>query len=271
MRRIKQEFAIIKAVSLSTYKEWAAYKSHMAMTMFLTPAGLLVQYCIWNAVYSGVGSFHSITLAGMMQYYAVTSIIGLICFDFAEWNLQMLIRSGKLTTFLLRPITHIRYAFYQKLGHRFLSIWLEVLPVLLIIVFVLRIQLPRLNALTVLTIALGFCMTFLVNYAVGILSFWVVNNAGMRGVFYLIASVTSGVYFPLTILPKAIQNILFLLPFQFMSYVPARVWMGSYTLGSITLPVRQVVVIQFAAVALMGAACSLLWRFGEKRYMGVGV
>jgi len=272
LKILKKEFAILKAVAASTYKEWAAYKSHMALTILIAPLGLIIQYFIWSAVYSNRTSFKSFSLDQMLQYYVVSAMIGLIVFDFAEWNLQMLIHTGKLTTFMLRPMVHMRYALYQKIGHRLLSLWIEVIPVGLIAILMLHIYPETTNIFwSVISILLGFFMAFYIDYSIGILAFWVVKNGSLRGALGIISSLSAGMYFPLVFFPHWLQNIMFLLPFQYMSYVPVCVFLGSYKLGSVALSIPQIVLVQAIAVLLMYLVSKILWYFGCKKYMGVGV
>ena len=271
-RTIRGEMTLLKVVALSTYKEWAAYKSHMAMTILITPLGLIIQYFIWSAVYSSRTSFKGYSLEQMLSYYVVSAMIGLLVFDFAEWNLQMLIHTGKLTPFMLRPMVHMRFALYQKIGHRLLSLWLEVIPVALISIFVLRVFPAPANIFwTVLSIALGFLMTFFVNYSIGVLAFWVVKNDSLRGALGIISALSAGVYFPLILFPDWLQNGLFFLPFQYMSYVPVCVYLGKYSLGDAVLSIPQIVLVQTIAVLIMYAASKILWHFGYKKYRGAGV
>lgn len=268
----KKEFLLLKTVALSTYKEWLAYKSHMALTIFITPLGLVIQFFIWSAVYNNRTSFQGFSLNQMLLYYVVSAMIGLIVFDFAEWNLQMLIQTGKLTTFMLRPMVHMRFALYQKIGHRLLSFWIEVIPVGLISMLILHIY-PKTHNLfwSIISVALGFLMTFFINYSIGILAFWVVKNGSLRGTFGIISAISAGVYFPLVLFPHWLQNVLFLLPFQYMTYVPVCVFLGSYKLGNVSLSIAQIVLVQGIAVILMYMVSKILWHFGSKKYMGVGV
>lgn len=269
---IKREFGLLKIVALSTYKEWAAYKSHMVLTVIITPLGLIIQYFIWNAVYSSRTSFMGFNLEQMMSYYVVYAMIGLIVFDFAEWNVQMLIHTGKLTTFLLRPMEHMRFALYQKIGHRILSIWVEVIPIALISVLALKVFPVTSNIFwSVISIILGFCMSFFVNYSIGILAFWVVKNRSLRGAMGIISALAAGAYFPLVLFPEWLQNVMFYLPFQYMTYVPVCVFIGNFKLGGISLSIPQIVLIQAIAVVVMYTVSKILWHFGSKKYMGVGV
>lgn len=270
--RIFKSFNLIKAVALSTYKEWAAYKSHMVLTVLLTPLSIFVQYSIWESVYQSQTTISGLTFEQMVLYFVVSSIIGLITFDFAEWNLQMLIRSGKLTSFLLRPINHMTFAFYQKIGHRLLSFWVEVIPVFLICTYIIKVQIPTSNLFwAIISISLSFCISFVINYSIGILAFWFTNNSGIRMAIGLISSISAGALFPLVLFPKVVQNILFVLPFQYMIYVPTRVLLGSYQLGDISVPVQTIVLFQFAALIAVYLFSKLLWKLGAKHYMGVGV
>lgn len=269
---IKKETRFLKSVAISTYKEWAAYKSHMALTILITPFGLMIQYFIWTAVYSNRSSFKGYDLKQMLLYYVVSTVIGLIVFDFAQWNLQMLIHTGKLTTFMLRPMVHMRFALYQKIGHRLLSLWIEVIPIAVISILLLKVYPVTSNVLwSAISIIFGFLISFYINYSIGILAFWFVKSNSLRSAISIISSLSAGVFFPLALLPDWLQNALFLLPFQYMIYVPVSVFLGEYKLGSVSLSIPQIVGVQAVAVFAMYLVSKIMWHFGSKRYMGVGV
>ena len=60
MMSLKNRFNILKATAVVTYKEWAAYRTHSLISVFVGPAYLLVQISIWKAVYSQGGSFDGV-------------------------------------------------------------------------------------------------------------------------------------------------------------------------------------------------------------------
>lgn len=261
-----------RAIALATYKEWAAYRSHMAATILIGPVCFLVQYFIWNAIYAERDTLNGFSLDRMLAYYGVMSVITYLTFDFADWNLQMLVRTGRFVTFVLRPVSHRFYALAQKIGHRTLGFFFEFLPVFLIFLFVFRIDLmPASFGWALLSVLLGFLMTFLVNYCIGLTAFWLTNAAGVRRMFLLVRDLTAGVFLPLTFFPEAVQKVLFVLPFQFMQYVPVRVWLGEYELAGISLSVPQIVGLQALAVLVMWGVSEGLARLGMRRFTGVGV
>lgn len=269
---IRRLMEATRAIALATYKEWAAYRTHMAVSILIGPIYFLVQYFIWQAVYSGRDTLNGFSLEQMLAYYGVMSVITYLTFDFADWNLQMLIRTGKYITFVLRPVSHRFFALSQKIGHRTLGFFLEFLPVFLVFLFIFRIDLIPANiGWAILSVLLGFLMTFFVNYCIGLTAFWLVNAEGVRRMFHLVRDLTAGVFLPLTFFPEALQRVLFVLPFQFMQYVPVRVWLGEYELAGITMTIPQIVGLQAVAVLVMwGITEGLAW-LGMRRFTGVGV
>ena len=106
-------WAECKAIAFVTYKEWSAYRTHSLVSVFVGPVYFIVQYFIWTAVYGESGSLAGMELSQMIRYFGASALIGYITMDFADWNLQMLIRTGKYLTFSLRPIHHRQFALYQ--------------------------------------------------------------------------------------------------------------------------------------------------------------
>lgn len=266
-RRIRS----MRAIAFVTYKEWAAYRSHSLLSLFVGPVFFLSQVFIWRALYADRVLLGGMTLDQMLTYFALVTLIGYLTMDFADWNLQMLIRTGKFTTFMLRPIHHRFFALSQKVGHRFLGFLYEFIPVFLIIWLILgmRIKIPH-PFWAVLSIILGFLMTFYINYCIGIAGFWLTRTVGARAIFQLISKVFSGVFLPLTIFPVALQRVLLFLPFQFMTYLPISVCVGKYSLGGVAIPIPAAVMMQAGAVLLMFFLSELLYRRGVRRYAGVG-
>ena len=152
----------IQAIGFATYKEWAAYRSHMAVSLLVGPIFFLVQYFIWHAVYTGKDTINGLTLEQMLSYFGIAAVINYLTFDFADWNLQMLVRTGKFITFALRPMPHWLFALAQKIGHRSLGFMIEFVPMFLIFMFIFGIKLvPAAPIWAVISIVLSFLMNFM--------------------------------------------------------------------------------------------------------------
>lgn len=55
-----------------------------------------------------------------------------------------------------------------------------------------------------------------------------------------------------------------------MSYVPAMVYIGRYTLAGVSMPIPQIVGLQAIAVAVTAIISEYIYRLSMKRFTGVG-
>ena len=271
MNYIRHNFEVMKAVALVTYKEWSAYRTHSMVSIFVGPVYFIVQYFIWTAVYRGRSELNGMDLSQMIIYFGASTLIGYLTMDFADWNLQMLIRTGRFLTFALRPIHHRFFAFSQKVGHRFLGFIFEFIPCFVIFTFLFDVNMiPKQIGWTLLSVALAFLMNFYVHYILGMTAFWFIQSSGIRRVFDLFSGVFSGVFIPLVFFPEAVQKALFFLPFPYMSYVPAMVFTGKFKLAGIQMSIPSIVAIQGIAVIIIIGLSELIYRSSIKHFNDVG-
>jgi ABC-2 type transport system permease protein len=101
-------------------------------------------------------------------------------------------------------------------------------------------------------------------------AFWLTNTDGIRRMFMILRDVCAGMFIPLSFFPESLQKLMFFLPFQFITYVPTRVFIGSYELAGLSLTIPEVVGLQGIAVLLMWLVSELLWRMGIRKFTGVG-
>ncbi len=271
MAGIRHHLRVCRTVADVTYKEWGAYRTHSMVSIIVGPVYFIVQYFIWTAVYGDHATLGGMELSQMIRYFGATALIGYLIMDFADWNLSMLVRTGKFLTFHLRPLNHRSFALYQKIGHRSLGFLFEFLPCLLIFVLVFGIDMTPASYLwTTMSVSLAFLMNFYVNYTIGLTSFWLVQSSGIRSAFMLVSGLFSGALIPLGFFPHWLQVIQFFLPFQYIAYMPAMVFTGRYSLGGVTLPIEHVVGLQAVAVLVMLGLCELVQRFALKHFTAVG-
>jgi len=268
---LKRKLDICRAVAFVTYKEWGAFRSHSMVSIFVGPVYFIVQYFIWTAVYGSAETLNGIAYSQMIRYFGVMALIGYLTMDFADWNLSMLLRTGKFLTFALRPLNHRFFALSQKIGHRTLGVIVEFIPCLLIFTLLFKVDMrPASFGWTLLSVMLAFLMNFFVNYCIGMVSFWIVQADGIRSVYTLLGRIFSGMLIPLVFFPKQMQIVLFFLPFQYTSYVPAMVFLGNYSLGDIQLSIPAIVGIQAIAVFIVYIISEILYNAAMKRFTAVG-
>jgi len=261
---------VFKAVITTSYKEIFAYRSQMAVSVFVQPIYFLVHYFIWRAIFQTREQVSGFTFDQMILYFAVSSLIEFLNWDNSGYTLQRLIQTGQFITFQLRPVSHIYFSFFQKVGQRILAFLIELIPVLCFyILFGVRFS-PAMPFWALTSIILGFVMSFLIRYTIGACAFWFVKTDGISRAVLLFNGICSGAFLPLNLYPEGFQKFLFFLPFQFASYVPVRVFIGHYELAGMTMPIPRIVLVQAIMVAVMLLLNRALWYLGVKRFTGVG-
>ena len=271
MTYLRRQLDICKSVALATIKEYLAYRTHMLVSLFVGPVYFAVQYFIWGAIYSDGGAVAGIEYEQMIRYFGITALIGYLTWGSADWNLSMLVQTGRFLTFRLRPMHHRFFALSQKVGHRFLAIFMEFLPCAVLLVLIFDINLiPAHTGWFIVSVILASLIHFFIAYCIGILSFWFVRTDGLRMAYWLFDSIFAGFLIPLTFFPQWMQLLQFFLPFKYTAYVPAMVFIGEYRLGGYELSLPAIVGIQALAALGMFLVSELMYRAAMKRFTAVG-
>jgi ABC-2 type transport system permease protein len=243
----------------------------MLVSLFVGPVYFAVQYFIWGAVYGGGGELMGIEYTQMIRYFGITALIGYLTWGSADWNLSMLIRTGRFLTFALRPLHHRFFALSQKIGHRALAFVMEFVPCALLFILLFGVDMrPAHIGWFALSVILASLMHFFISYCIGLFSFWIVQSQGIRLAYAVADSIFAGALIPLVFFPVPLQFVQFFLPFQYTSYVPAMVFLGEYRLGGYELALPAIVGVQAIAVCVMFAVSELMYRVAMKRFTGVG-
>ncbi len=259
------------AIAAVTWKEWAAFRSHMAVSLFTGPLRFLVMTWIWTSTASTGSRAAGMDVVDLVTYSGLAILVGYAVFDFADWNLQMLVRTGAYSNHLLQPMHHAWYALSQKLGHRALALLVEAVPVwVLVSLFLGRPLLPHHPVWFLLSAGLGFLLMFVVNYASGLVGFWLVRAEGVRRCVVLVRDLLGGAMLPLSFFPAAVQPLLFLTPYPWALYIPLRLGTGHVEiLGRIVEP-AQAVGLQALVLAASLTGLTILDALARRRFLAAG-
>ncbi len=182
------------------------------------------------------------------------------------------ISRGDLTNYLLKPINYIKYWFTRDISSKALNMSFATVEIV-ILYFFLRptffiqtgpLQIFLFLASVIFAIIMFFGLLVIVNFV----SFWF-PEGGWASQFLIIVIFTeflSGAVFPIDILPKAIQSVLYALPFPYLMFFPLQVYLGKLSMGTIL----QGLFISGIWTVVMIIAMNQIWARGIKRYSAVG-
>jgi ABC-2 type transport system permease protein len=180
------------------------------------------------------------------------------------------IRDGTLKKYLLQPIDMIAYLVSYRIAHKLAYIATSSLPYALLF-FLCRNYFdhfpdaPTLAAYAA-SLLLGFVIGFFFEAGMGMIGFWFLEVTSFLYVVNTVNFFISGHMFPLDMLPAPWSMILKSLPFQYMAYFPAAVFLGKIRGPDLTYGLLAAVGWALLFIVL----ARVLYRLGLRQYSAYG-
>jgi ABC-2 type transport system permease protein len=227
-------------------------------------------YSFWTALLGQKPSFLGYTRAEMLSYVLLINILRAFVFTGRGWQLVGEISSGKISSYLVRPIHYFGYALSLDLAQKtihVISSFFEVLLLSLLVHGALFIPRdPMTWLIFIFSTLLSSLLFFVMEFLVSTLAFWTSESGGPLFCFELMLQFAAGAFFPLDVLPEGLRRLLLATPFPYMAYFPARVFLQKIPMAE----AAHMLLIEAAwLVALLTAALSL-WRYGVRSYAAEG-
>ena len=258
------------AFAVNAFQTKLAYRNQVWSSFFGELVQVFARIAIWSAVYAGVASVNGVTLTDMVTYAILSGTV------LAAWNPPELVRelgaaveTGDVAVFLLKPMHYPLYLFCSHIGNLAFKLLAVVMPVTVIIASIYGMLAPAslFHACAFLAFwALSFAVLFLLAALTGMLAFWLLTAHSLEWFLTGILSLFSGALVPLWFFPPALAAIARYLPFSWIGYYPAAVYLGKLDWQETLI----VFAIGAAWVGLLALALSLLWAGTRHRLVVQG-
>jgi ABC-2 type transport system permease protein len=245
----------------------------LARTVFgLIP--LIAILYVWKTIYAGNGAgsqVGSYTLAQMVSYYLLITLVdALTAVNEDDWQIAADIKDGNISQFLLKPIDYLWYRLCLFLSGRITYMAVAAIPLALFIGYLhAYFVLPPswiAFACFLVSVVLTALLQFFTSYAMAMLAFWVLEVSTFIFILFAFEYIASGHLFPLDILPRGLEQALYLTPFPYQLYFPVSIYMGK-TAGA---ALARGMLIQAGWVLAAYLVARLAWKRGIKYYSAVG-
>jgi ABC-2 type transport system permease protein len=273
-RSVRAKYFSIFTVSL---KERMTYRGDFLLGTILRFLPMVTTILLWQAIYTGsnqsdLGSASvRFSYKEMIAYLLLTNISRMFSsMPGLAGGIAREIREGTMKRYLVQPIDMIGYLLVYRVAHKITYIIMSIIPYALLF-FLCRDFFDGLpDAMTMGAFALSLVLSFLVGFffevSVGMVGFWFLEVTSLLYIVMTLNFFISGHMLPLDLLPDPWGWLLKLLPFQYMAYFPAVVFLGKVT-G--TTLVTHLLGALFWAIFFMVLA-RVLYRLGLKRYSAFG-
>ena len=184
------------------------------------------------------------------------------------------IRDGEIKKYLIQPVDLIGSLLLQRMAHKFVYYFVAIIPFAFVF-YLMRDFFPNgwpswdVLLVYLASLVLSFLLGFFLEATFGLLAFWFLEIASLTFVFMLLNFFLSGHMFPLELLPRQPINWQFavdLLPFKYLAYFPAAVFLGKVSGAAMYWGL----LIEFGWVLVLILIARVVWARGVARYSGFG-
>jgi len=223
------------AFFMKSFKKNLAYRSQVWLRIVGNIVTILVQVAIWGALL-GSGPASGISFHDMVTYAILNTSVAAILMDGLIHEADERMRTGNIAIDLLRPLHYPLCLFADQLGKSAFHFVFAVLPTLLVATLLFGFTAPAsawdlLAFLAAIVIALA--ISFALGYLVVLLAFWFLTTLHFEWAMVGLMTVFSGSFLPLWFFPPGWLEVARVLPFQFLGFVPAAIYMGKLPTGDV--------------------------------------
>jgi ABC-2 type transport system permease protein len=218
--------------------ERMTYRGDFFLATILRFLPMVTTILLWQAIYQGVQGaqdepvrINNYDLHEMIAYLLLVHVSRMFSsMPGLAAGMSRDIREGTLKKYLLQPIDMIAYLLSYRAAHKVAYIVTSALPYALLF-FLCREYFDHFPdvatlAVYIVSLLLGFLLGFFFEVSIGMVGFWFLEVSSFLYIVNTVNFFVSGHMFPLDLLPPFWATLLRGLPFQYLAYFPAAVFLG---------------------------------------------
>jgi ABC-2 type transport system permease protein len=252
------------------FKERFSSRATNLFWVLSKPIGIFVAITVWTTIYnySGGGVIKGLTLDETINYMIFTIIIGSLTYTNVGHTIGRNINQGWFNTKLVRPVDVGLDELFKTIGGRLHAAIFEIVPGVFIawLLFGFHQFNPVMTILSLVSISMSLIINFFLSINWSLMYFKTIEYGRMEWIKNMIFRFFAGMYIPLNFLPQVFQGFIKYSPFQFLAYIPARIFINSYQIGETIV----FLLIQATWIIFLYAVYKVGWHYGIKNFSGVG-
>jgi ABC-2 type transport system permease protein len=255
------------------WQDSLAYRFNALVWILYSVLPSLTLMLVWIAAYRGSGdkTVGGFDLSQMMTYYLFVTALAVVITPNMEWEMAQLIRDGKITPFIVRPMGFFGYKLAQETSYQIMKSAMF-FPAFGILLYAFHdyVQLPPFDwarvALFFVSCLFAYALLTQFKFLLGISAFWLAEVGGLIEIGNVLNGVFGGRMLPLEVLPPWLRAVNDFLPFASFYSFPMQIFMARISPAEVLAGfLRQLIWIMVFAFAVR-----LAWRRGLLAYEAYG-
>jgi ABC-2 type transport system permease protein len=260
-------------------EERLAYRGDFALGTLMRFLPIVTQIFLWGAVFSSLGDktesgakLGGYNFPDMVAYFLLTMLArAFSSMPGLASGIATQIRQGEIKRYLIQPVDLIGFLLLSRIAHKLAYYFIATLPFALVF-FLCRgfftDGFPPAHVMVAFigSLVMGFLLGFFLEATIGTIGFWFLEVSSLLFIFMLFSFFLSGHMFPLTLLPESVLTVVNFLPFKYLAYFPAAIFLRKIPDEDLPLELA----VEAGWVAFFIIACRFTYARGVKRYSGFG-
>lgn len=220
----------------------------------------LTLFYVWKSVYMA-GSVKGYSFMTMVSYIILSMVIAPIFFPRHIFKIGDLVKTGKLSQYILKPYSFMGDIFAAELANKVVD------GVILSIIIILNYAMMTDDTetyffLSVASLLINFLCMFVFGMLVGNIVFYLTDTWPLKPLYNALIMLAGGGYFPLDLLPKGVYNVVRFSPFPLFSYVNIKNLQGNIGFDEIIFYIN----LSVFYLVLFLVLHQIIWNISLKRY-----
>jgi ABC-2 type transport system permease protein len=261
------------AVLAVSFEDALAYRSQAVLWMLTDVVAAVIMPFVWLSSYNGRSAIGGFAPGQLAVYYLLMTLLSNFVVAHVQWEIGFAIRQGQLSKFLLYPLSYMSFMYISSGAWRIMRVFLFVpFGLLWLLIFREYVSLETFHGMNVgapfwVALVLGNLVAFNLAWDLGMLAFYFVETQAVFIAYYILMAVFSGQLAPYNLLPGALKTLATFTPFRYSLSFPLEILNGRTTGDGIW----HGMAMQAAWLVGLYLVGKLAWRYGSRKYTGVGL
>jgi len=253
------------AFTATAFQSRLAYRNQVWSGMFGDLVFIFARIAIWMSLYGSMNAadVDGVTLPDMITYALLAGPVLLWDYQRLLYSVGETVKSGDVAIYLLKPLHYPAYLLANQMGNFLFELVVMTLPVVVIVAIAFGLLPPAslFHGLAFLAYwLLSFAMLFVLVTLLGLAAFWLMTAQSLDWFFNATMTLLSGGLVPLWFFPGWLAAIAGHLPFAWVSYYPAAVYLGQLD------PDHAILYFGIGLAWLIALTLALTWLWAKARH-----
>ncbi len=222
---------------------------------------------VWLASYGKSTTLGGFAKSDMIMYFVGSLVITNIISSSISFDMGNEIKQGRLSFYLVRPLSYPVYQFLANLGWRVFRtmMFLPFLPLIWLALYrELNFSATNLGWQFWFAIIIAHLLSFAMSFFVGSWALFLEDMSSIDQIYSLSSFLLSGSIAPIALMPKGLQAIADWSPFRYVLSFPLEILTEHSSMVGLNFVISLSWLILFVSSGL------LLFNFGLRRYSAIG-